>query len=172
MAGDGATGRIVFVTGPSGVGKTTVCRLLRGLLGGGWLFWEADSCQPLLTAVVDERTAAGLEMAMTRANLGAIRSYAAAGFDVLAELAVSFPERAAAVAEHLGDLDVAVVLLIADREAVLARIGQRSGSTDPGWAARYFDACDWSASPSDFMVDTTDLAPADIAAFVASELAV
>jgi chloramphenicol 3-O-phosphotransferase len=164
-------GRIVFVTGPSGVGKTTVGRTLREILGHGWLFWEADRCQPACKLEPSaDWTSADLERAMTMANLCAIRAYADAGFDVVAELLVSYPDSPAAIAEHLGDLDVTVVLLIAERNTVLARISQRTSTVDLTWAARFLDALDWAATPSDVMIDTTDRDAADVASQIAAAL--
>jgi hypothetical protein len=99
----------IFISGPSGVGKTTVSQRLVRRLADPWLFFEVDRCQPPLP---DRPGLATIEndRAMVAANVGAVRSYVDAGFRVLAEMDVADDFGQATVRQLLGGRARSIVL--------------------------------------------------------------
>lgn len=147
--------RAVFVSGPGGVGKTTVLQAAQRLLPPEWVFFEVDKCQarphphhPSGAVETDRR--------MIRAAMRGARAYVDEGFSCLVEMAVADPWRRSAAEELFADVPTLFLVLFARREVAMARV--RSRGTDPQfvtWFERYYDETDWRALPGT-IIDTSD----------------
>jgi len=99
-----SAGNLIMLTGPSGVGKSTITEQLHQRLGGDWLLWQADRCQPRGRLLSAEQSAnltyaqaLALEERMYAANISAISAYLSNDYPVVAELAVMSAAEADAV---------------------------------------------------------------------------
>lgn len=94
------TGDLILITGPSGVGKTTIAQHLHRRLDDNWVLWQADLCQPRVNPASASMTtdqANDREGRMFAANLASITAYLNNGWSVVAELTVRTAEDVAAV---------------------------------------------------------------------------
>jgi chloramphenicol 3-O-phosphotransferase len=161
---------LIVLSGPSASGKTCVALELQRILGGRWLFWEGDKMQP---PVLWPGATVADDIAMTRANLRAIRAYVESGFSVIAELDVAGDRRALAD-EILGELRPYFVVLEAAPETLLARARRRCRSegspVDPDWVAWHATHLDWSTVRADLHLATDDVSPERAAGAIAARL--
>lgn len=117
-------------------------------LPGLWMFWQADRHQP----EPPQSAPATIEtdLAMTRANLGAMRAYAEAGFSVIGEID-AVGDRLRLVQEVLGDLKPFLVVLEASPTTLEGR--PRPG-TDPAFVSWHARHVDWGSIPADLHIST------------------
>lgn len=93
-----------MVTGPSGVGKSTITQELHQRLGGDWLLWQSDVCSPRnhpisaeQAATLTHERALALDQRMFAANLAAVTAYLDHNWHVVSELSIMTPAEAEAV---------------------------------------------------------------------------
>jgi predicted kinase len=132
----------IFLSGPSGVGKTTVSRALIRRLTEPWLFFEVDKCQPTLP---DRPEVATIEIdrAMVAANIGAVRSYVDSGFRVLAEMDVADDFSRTTVRQLLGKRARTIVLTCSTETAV-NRASTRSAGVSMDFVRRHTLSRSWN----------------------------
>jgi predicted kinase len=158
----------LLLTGPSGVGKSTVGRALQDRLSEGWLLYEVDRCSPRHPPFESFATAEN-DLAMTRATLTAAGVYVAHGFRVILEIDVATPGRRSLVHETLGDIPV--VLLTCSESTIRARAGGRGrGTVDPNWALNHWRHGMWDQLEADLVVATDNRSADDVADEVAEFL--
>ncbi|MGI8807333.1 MAG: phosphotransferase-like protein [Acidimicrobiales bacterium] len=143
----------IFVSGPSGVGKTSILLRLQERLADPWLFFESDRCQPGLPARRELATTEN-DRAMTLANVRAVRAYVDAGFRILAELDVADDVGRLAVHQELGSRSRSLVLACSVETAV-HRASTRSPPVSLDFVRAHAAGRDWEAANSDH-VERTD----------------
>lgn len=139
---DVIAGDLLLVTGPSGVGKSTITEMLQRDLSPDWLLWQADRCQPrtgALPASLSHEEALRLEARMFAANLGAIAAYLQNGWSVVAELAVMSPSDAAAV-HAIAPGRSAIVQLDCSPETLSSHLSERETPVPDAWATDFYKA--------------------------------
>lgn len=159
--------RAVFLSGPGGVGKTTVGRQLQEMLPDDWLYFEGDRCQPMVPARPAFATAES-ERRLSRATLEAARAYVTAGFPTLVEIDVVGGERPDICADVFRGVPTVLIVLTARRDVAMRRVLGRG--TDEQWLQTYestYDSVAWANAPTAAIIDTTERAAADVAAEVA-----
>ncbi len=159
----------VLLTGPSGVGKSTVGQVLQDRLTDGWLVYEADRCSPRLPPL-DSFATAENDLAMTRASLGAAGAYLANGFRVIVEIDVASPGRHPLAQEILEDTPV--VLLSCSEATIRERAsGRGPNAVDPTWALGHWRNGMWDHLNADLVIETDNRSPDEVADEVAAYLA-
>lgn len=133
---------LILVTGPSGVGKSTVTNLLHQRLDGpDWVLWQADLCQPRHKPVPKSITptdAQRLEERMFTANLGAIASYLGSGMSVVVELTI-LTDREAAAVRALTPGRSMIIQLGCGPETLRDHLNRRDTPVPAEWAASFYD---------------------------------
>lgn len=153
----------MFLAGLPGSGKTTLGRALLESLGDGWMFWEVDRVAPKLasTAIISPEKALKLsetELAAAfstqwrqlRAELGAIASYARAGFHMIVERFLWDQEHLEIAQQVLKDLPHLVVELRCPLAVLEER--ERARQTTFVGTARSESARSWLVS-ADLVLD-------------------
>ena len=158
----------LLLTGPSGVGKSTVAGVLQARLSEGWLFYEVDRCSPRHPPFASFATPEN-DRALTRATLAAAAVYVAHGFRVILEIDVATPGRLPLVRETLGDIPV--VLLTCSESTMRTRAhGRGQGAVDPRWALNHWRQGMWDKLVADLVVGTDNRSADEVAGEVADFL--
>lgn len=135
-------GDLILVTGPSGVGKSTVTTLLHQRLEGqDWVLWQADLCQPRrkpLPKSIPLPEADQLEDRMFVANLGSIASYLDAGMSAVVEMTILTGREASAV-HALTPGRSMIIQLDCSPETLIDHLHSRHTSVGPEWAQSFYD---------------------------------
>ena len=159
--------RVAFLSGPGGVGKTTVGGQVLRLLPDHWVFFEVDRCQPTISPNPRFATIEN-ERRMTRANLEAARCYVTAGFPTLVEMDVVDERRRRVREEVFRGIPALVIVLTARHDVAMQRIRERG--TDIRWLAAFeatYEAVAWEHDSATATIDTSDRSPEQVAAEVA-----
>lgn len=166
----GVAGRVLVVTGPSAVGKTTVCRILQSILPEPFLFFEVDRCQPGLPPADVHQTFATMEndRALRDANLLAARAYVDRGFNMLIEGDFSPPGDTEVL--RLRFPEAALAVLTCSEDPSRARIAARGDADGGAWALTHLRSRHWHDLAAT-IVTTDGRTPTDVAVDVARLLA-
>ncbi|GAB3923113.1 hypothetical protein GCM10011575_00500 [Microlunatus endophyticus] len=158
------TADLILVTGPSGVGKSTVSQQIHDRLGGDWLLWQADLCQPrhhpIPTSLTPEQGLA-LEQRMFAANVDAIGAYLSNNWPVVAELTAMTAREADAIRRSATGR-VMLVQLDCSPEALAAHLQLRDTPVPMDWAVTFYERWRGVTLPGAIRVDVTDKAPAEV----------
>lgn len=148
-------GRALFLTGPSGVGKTAVALRLQEEFDDPWIFYEVDRCQPRTSTKeppgFDLQDA---ERRMSRALLAAAHAYVSAGFDAIIEIDLADDYRQRCLVEIFAGTPVMRVVLTCTPHAHEQRLRARGGPVPDKWARMHLMSRDWRSVPADFVVVT------------------
>jgi chloramphenicol 3-O-phosphotransferase len=150
-----ATGRALFLTGPSGVGKSAVARRLQYELPDPWLFYEVDQCQPRTSP----KQPAGFDPAdaerrFAKAMFVAAHAYVAEGFDAIIEMDIAGDWRQGCLREVFTLVRTFRIVLTCDSETLEQRLASRGGPVPVDWARRHWAGTDWRRVPADLIVAT------------------
>ena len=157
----------VFLSGPGGVGKTTVGRHAQRLLADHWLYFEVDRCQPLVPPNPDFATVDN-DRRLTRATLQAARSYVTTGFPTLVEMDVISGQRREICEDVFPGVPFHLVVLTARRDVVMRRVQERGTDIQSLETFRaMYDAVAWEDIPAAATIDTSDHPEDQVAAMVA-----
>lgn len=152
-------GGLIMLTGPSAAGKTTVALELQRLLEGRWAFWEVDRAQPHAApqpgATVED------DLAMSRANLRALRAYLETGLSVIGEMDV-LGRRQPLLDEVLGEFQPFLVVLYARREVLLER-GRSRGTVLLDFVEWHGSRPVWETADCHLRLSTDDRSAKDTA---------
>jgi len=153
-----------MITGPSGVGKSTITQQLHQRLGGDWLLWQADLCQPKHHPASSNLTAEqglALEQQMFTANIGAVTAYLNNSWPVVAELAVMTAAEADAV-HNSGPCQVLLVQLSCSPETLAAHLQERDTPVPMDWAINFYQQWHDIDLPGAVRIDLDNLTPAQV----------
>lgn len=153
-----------MVTGPSGVGKSTIAQQLHQRLGGDWLLWQSDLCQPRhhpVSANLTREQGLDLEQRMFAANIGAIAAYLNNGWPVVAELAVMTAAEADAV-RQIGPGRTMLVQLSCSPETLAAHLQERNTPVPIDWAVNFYEQWQDVDLPGAVRIDVNDTTPAQV----------
>jgi len=157
-------GHLIMVTGPSGVGKSTITEQLHQRLGGDWLLWQSDHCQPRhhpVSANLTPDQAMGFEERMFSANIGAIAAYLNNGWPVVAELAVMTAVEAATV-RTAGQGRTMLVQLGCSPETLAAHVQERDTPVPVDWAVSFYEQWRNVDLPGAVRIDVNDITSSQV----------
>lgn len=163
-------GRVLVVTGPGAVGKTTVCRILQSILPEPFLFFEVDRCQPGLPPAHVHPTFATTEndRALRDANLLAARAYVDRGYNMLIEGDFSAPGDTEVLRVRFSQAPLAV--LTCSEDTSRARSAARGDADGGAWALTHLRSRPWNDVAAT-IVSTDGRTPTEVAVDVARLLA-
>lgn len=122
-------GRALILTGPSGVGKTTVAILLQRILADPWLFYEVDRAQPRVPQRADFITTDN-DRRIRRANLLATRAYLDSGFSTIIEQFLTDRTDWETLDETMSGIDTTVFLLTCTAATLERNLANRERNGD------------------------------------------
>lgn len=133
-----------MVTGPSGVGKSTISRgLHQRLAGANWLLWQADLCQPRADGIdLDSVGAETGEARMFAGNLAAIAGYLIRSWSMLVELTVLNAADARAVRDIAPGRSM-IIRLDCTPETLADHLAERDTPVSDEWAISAYES--WRA---------------------------
>lgn len=158
----GSVGHLIMVTGPSGVGKSTVTEQLHQRLGGDWLLWQSDLCSPKrhpipaqLAANMTREQGLALEGRMFAANIGAISAYLTNDWPVVAELAVMTAAEADDVL-RFATVRTMLVQLTCSPATLAKHLQQRDTPVPMDWATNFYEHWGSVNLPGAVRIDVDD----------------
>ncbi len=160
------SGDLIVLTGPSGVGKSTVSQLLHDRLDGfEWLLWQADHCQPRLQPLPPSLTstaARSLERRVFAGNVGSIAAYVSQGWSVVVELAVTSGAEVAALQKGATGRSL-IVQLTCSPATLEMHLRRRESPVPPEWARSDLDVWTNLRLPGARPVNADGLSPGSVA---------
>jgi chloramphenicol 3-O-phosphotransferase len=131
------TADVIMLTGPSGVGKSTVALSLQQVLAAPWVFFEYDRCSPRLPMGNPAMTSVS-ESQILRANLAAARAYVDSGFHMIVEITL-IDDDLDVVRETLAGLEVFTVVLDCSRAELAAHLTERQSRVPVDQALDFYE---------------------------------
>lgn len=163
-----STGDLILVTGPSGVGKSTVTEELHQRLADNWMLWQSDRCSPRahpewakLAAKLPFEDQLALEERMIAANVGAIASYLDNGWPVVAELAV-MTEADVDVVRRRAQGRTMLIQLSCSPETLATHLQQRDTPASIEWAVEFYERWRNVTLPRAVRIDVDDITPGQV----------
>lgn len=160
-------GKALILTGPSGVGKTTVALQLQRTLTNPWLFYEVDRAQPRPPNRPDFMTVDN-DRRLRRANLLAARGYLDSGFSTIIEIGLTDEGDRKALDEAMSGIDTTVITLSCDAATLERHLAERDGTAD-AWAREHHAQLS-GALPGAVEITTDGRDPATVASAIATLL--
>lgn len=163
-----SAGNLIMVTGPSGVGKTTITEQLHQRLAGDWLLWQSDHCSPRRHPMSAQKSASltreqqlVLEKRMFAANIDAIAAYLDNDWPVVAELAIMTAAEADAVRKS-GTGRTTLVQLDCSPETLATHLQQRDTPVPMDWAVNFYEHWRNVDLPGAVQIDVDDITPTQV----------
>ena len=120
-----SAGRVLLLNGPPSCGKTTLVLALQEVLGEPWVRWSLDDCLAGFRRDFLRSDDGSVFERALRGYLGALRSMALAGNDVVAEAVITWP-RVPWYAEAFEGLAVTLVGVRCDLQVARRRERERT----------------------------------------------